>query len=230
MGLLVPAPIAKDEAERIVQDKLRWILGSSDPMAVIVFGSAARDEMTERSDIDLALIYPDEASLKAGRRAIHGQNPAGSWPADLLFYAPFDKTASAAVALSLACNILLLLAKSAAFFWSGSEAVLASTVDSVIDLVSQGVLAAAERASASRDARFPVGRARMSAVGVASAAGIMLGATLLVVQASASDLYFGIAKGIHPDLRRSISRSTAWRPTRGLRRSPAPPMRRSWSF
>ena len=86
MGLLVPAPIAKDEAERIVQDKLRWILGSSDPMAVIVFGSAARDEMTERSDIDLALIYPDEASLKAGRRAIHGQNPAGSWPADLLFY------------------------------------------------------------------------------------------------------------------------------------------------
>ena len=109
--------------------------------------------------------------------------------------------ASAAVALSLACNILLLLAKSAAFFWSGSEAVLASTVDSVIDLVSQGVLAAAERASASRDARFPVGRARMSAVGVASAAGIMLGATLLVVQASASDLYFGIAKGIHPDLR-----------------------------
>ena len=74
-------------------------------------------------------------------------------------------------------------------------------VDSVIDLVSQAILAAAERASASRDARFPVGRARMSAVGVASAAGIMLGATLLVVQASASDLYFGIAKNQRPDLR-----------------------------
>jgi hypothetical protein len=52
MGLLVPAPIAKDEAERIVHDKLRWILGSSDPLAVIVFGSAARDEMTERSAFD----------------------------------------------------------------------------------------------------------------------------------------------------------------------------------
>lgn len=78
---------------------------------------------------------------------------------------------------------------------------LASTVDSVIDLVSQAILAAAERASASRDARFPVGRARMSAVGVASAAGIMLGATLLVVQASASDLYYGIVKDERPDLR-----------------------------
>ena len=86
MGLLVPAPIAEDEAERIVQDKLLWILGSSDPLAVIVFGSAARGEMTERSDIDLALIYPDEASLKAGRSAIYRQPPAGSWPADLLFY------------------------------------------------------------------------------------------------------------------------------------------------
>ena len=109
--------------------------------------------------------------------------------------------ASAAVALSLACNVLLLLAKAAAYFWSGSEAVLASTVDSVIDLVSQAILAAAERASASRDARFPVGRARMSAVGVASAAGIMLGATLLVVQASVSDLYSGIVEGKRPDLR-----------------------------
>lgn len=109
--------------------------------------------------------------------------------------------ASAAVALSLFSNVLLLVAKAAAFFWSGSEAVLASMVDSVIDLVSQAILAAAERASASRDARFPVGRARMSAVGIASAAGIMLGATLLVVQASASDLYFGIVKGQRPNLR-----------------------------
>ena len=86
MGLLIPAPIAKDETERIIRQKLRWILESGSPLAVIVFGSAARGEMTERSDIDIALIFPDEETLKSCRKDIYRRPPVDSWPTDLLFF------------------------------------------------------------------------------------------------------------------------------------------------
>ena len=86
MGLLHPSPIALEEAERIIGDKLRWILESSEPLAVIVFGSAAREEMTERSDVDIAVIFADEESLVAGRKALYAVPPIGPWPTDLLFY------------------------------------------------------------------------------------------------------------------------------------------------
>lgn len=86
MGLLVPTPVSPEAVEGILAGKLRWILAASDPLAVIVFGSAARGEMTEVSDIDLALVYPDAASLKAGRAAIFSRPPPDSWPVDLLFH------------------------------------------------------------------------------------------------------------------------------------------------
>lgn len=72
MGLLAPARLSAEETERIIADKLRLILEASSPSAIILFGSAARGEMTEASDLDLALVYADEASLRNGRAAIHG--------------------------------------------------------------------------------------------------------------------------------------------------------------
>jgi hypothetical protein len=86
MGLLAPAPIARNLSDRIVQERLRWILQSSQPLAVIVFGSAARGKMTGRSDVDMAVIFPDEESLKVGRRSIYARPPSNPWPTDLLFY------------------------------------------------------------------------------------------------------------------------------------------------
>jgi hypothetical protein len=86
MSLLISRPLAKEAMDTIIQDKLRWILQSADPLAVVVFGSAARGEMTERSDVDIALVFPDEESLKAGRTSIFGRPPIDPWPTDLLFY------------------------------------------------------------------------------------------------------------------------------------------------
>ena len=86
MGLLIPRPLDRLEIDRIVGDKLRWILQSASPRALILFGSAARGEMTERSDLDIAAIFPDEDSLNAGRASIYSQPPIGEWPTDLLFY------------------------------------------------------------------------------------------------------------------------------------------------
>jgi predicted nucleotidyltransferase len=86
MGLLRPKPIPDEQAEAIVRAKVAWILKSSSPLAVIVFGSAARGELTEGSDIDIALVFPDEATLKERRAAIYREAPPDAWPADLLFY------------------------------------------------------------------------------------------------------------------------------------------------
>jgi cation diffusion facilitator family transporter len=94
----------------------------------------------------------------------------------------------------------LLAAKVAAFLASGSKAVLASATDSLVDLASQVVLALASAAAARRDPRYPVGKARMTTVGVASAAGLMIGATALVVQTAATDLYEGLALSRPPSL------------------------------
>jgi hypothetical protein len=50
------------------------------------------------------------------------------------------------VQLSLAANVLLLVAKSAAYFYTGSMAVAASALDSLVDLGSQAMVALAEAA------------------------------------------------------------------------------------
>ena len=97
----------------------------------------------------------------------------------------------APAAASLVLNVVLLAAKLVAFYLSGSKAVLASTVDSVVDIASQAVLAAAESRATTRDPRFPVGRARYTAVGVATAAGIMVASTLAVVWQAGADLVAG---------------------------------------
>lgn len=50
------------------------------------------------------------------------------------------------VYLSLAANLVLLVAKSFAYAFTGSMAVAASMVDSLIDLASQALIALADRA------------------------------------------------------------------------------------
>lgn len=129
---------------------------------------------TTTTDAGLAAPLLPSGDVEAGHAAVPSPPPAAA-----------SMSASAAPTVSLAVNVALLVAKLIAFYLSRSKAVLASTVDSVVDIASQAVLAAAARRAATRHPRFPVGRARMSAVGVASAAGIMVGATLLVVWESA---------------------------------------------
>lgn len=53
------------------------------PVNVIyVFGSFARNKMTEASDIDLAVIVPDEVDPREFREKL--PRPVSSWPLDLL--------------------------------------------------------------------------------------------------------------------------------------------------
>ncbi|MEW5319854.1 MAG: hypothetical protein WDW38_010975 [Sanguina aurantia] len=91
--------------------------------------------------------------------------------------------------LSWAVNILLFGAKIYAFYVSHSKAVLASMVDSIVDLVSQAVIFLAEHLSKKADPRFPVGRARLEALGVLACACIMSISAYEVIQLAGLDLY-----------------------------------------
>ncbi|MFZ4615427.1 MAG: nucleotidyltransferase domain-containing protein [Rectinemataceae bacterium] len=85
MGLLKPVRLSKKETARLIEAKLQWLLDASQPSVVVLFGSAARGGMTEASDPDLALVYPDDQAFRLGRKAIFCRPPCDSWPTDLLF-------------------------------------------------------------------------------------------------------------------------------------------------
>ena len=84
MGLLAPARLSAEEAERTIAARLAWILEACEPMAVILFGSAARGELTEASDLDLVLVFRDERELKASRKAIFTRPPPDQRAVDLV--------------------------------------------------------------------------------------------------------------------------------------------------
>lgn len=81
--------------------------------------------------------------------------------------------ASLAMNASWFVNVLLLTIKIVAFVVSSSKAVLASLVDSIVDLLSQTVLAYAEKYIMEHSPDYPVGRSRLEALSVIACAFIM---------------------------------------------------------
>ncbi|KAF5836980.1 cation efflux family-domain-containing protein [Dunaliella salina] len=109
-----------------------------------------------------------------------------------------------ALNFSWAVNLLLFGTKGYVWWLSASKAVLASLVDSLVDLASQGVVAMTEIQSKRADARFPVGKARLETIGVLGCACLMSVAAYAVVQDSSVSMYNGIVKGVLPQLDTSL--------------------------
>ena len=71
------------------------------------------------------------------------------------------------VNISFAANVLLLVIKVIAAVWSGSLSVIASTIDSFLDLFSGSIIFATNCLAKRRDVlKFPVGRTRLEPLGV----------------------------------------------------------------
>ena len=96
MSRFAPKLIPKDEAKAIVRAKLEWILSVCTPLKIFGCGSAARSEMTDHSDVDLALIFGDEDELRAARKVVFSRNPDDPWPQDILLFTlqDFDRKKS----------------------------------------------------------------------------------------------------------------------------------------
>jgi cation diffusion facilitator family transporter len=102
-----------------------------------------------------------------------------------------SRDASLAMNISWVVNVLLLIIKAIAFVFSSSKAVLASLVDSIVDLLSQAVLAYAEKYISEHSPDYPVGRSRLEALSVIACAFIMSMASVEVIQFSIVDLNDG---------------------------------------
>jgi hypothetical protein len=86
MASLTARALSQQEMALLVQKKKDWILGACSPECIILFGSAARGEMTEASDIDLILIFRDMEEQKRAREQLWKSRPTDDWPADIIFH------------------------------------------------------------------------------------------------------------------------------------------------
>ena len=83
-----------------------------------------------------------------------------------------DTLSRKAHVVSLVANTALLLGKSYVYWQSQSMAILASLIDSAVDMVAQGVLMVANRIVTDRrdeqNVRYPAGRSKLESIGVAA--------------------------------------------------------------
>lgn len=101
----------------------------------------------------------------------------------------FNSEVTLVIKSSVWINFVLVIGKLYAFLISGSLALLASLVDSGIDLLGQGALMWTNKlASAGNHAEYPVGRGRLEPVGVMICAIVMGMASIEVISTSALKL------------------------------------------
>ena len=102
-----------------------------------------------------------------------------------------------ALDVSLWTNIFILLTKAVAYLETGSLSILAALVDSILDVVSQWILAYTERRSSKTrsSAHYPAGASRLEPLGVLSCAALMGFASFGVLKEAMENLYEGTLEG-----------------------------------
>jgi predicted nucleotidyltransferase len=82
---LLAKPISRTDVEPIISEELAALLTACKPANVFLFGSAARDEMTDASDLDLLVVVADGANLKDIKKKYYCRRKTHMWPVDVLF-------------------------------------------------------------------------------------------------------------------------------------------------
>jgi predicted nucleotidyltransferase len=82
---LRPKALTPAQTNEILTAKLKWILSGCQPVKIILFGSAARNEMTDQSDVDIALLFSTAAEVKVQKKLLYKTPGRDLWPQDLFF-------------------------------------------------------------------------------------------------------------------------------------------------
>lgn len=82
---LLSKPVPRAEADPFIEQELCVILACCKPVRVYLFGSAARNEMTDSSDLDLLVVLPDGENIKEAVKKYYSRPKTHSWPVDILF-------------------------------------------------------------------------------------------------------------------------------------------------
>lgn len=73
------------EADNLIAGVVGKISGVIHPVAILLFGSAARKELTDQSDIDLLIVMPDASSLNPARKQVARIRGQFGVPVDLVW-------------------------------------------------------------------------------------------------------------------------------------------------
>jgi len=98
-----------------------------------------------------------------------------------------------AINVSLVVNVVLLAAKIGIYIVTMSNSIFATVADSVVDILSQAVIAFAAYQIKLKHPKYPVGRTRLETVGVIVSAGIMSVCSIEVIQSAFNTLWDGFA-------------------------------------
>lgn len=81
---LTAKTLSREEANALVDSFTQELKKLPEIQEIILFGSAARGEMTEASDVDLVAIFPSKELARSGSKLFH-KNRKYFWPVDILF-------------------------------------------------------------------------------------------------------------------------------------------------
>jgi len=147
--------------------------------------SSRYKKLEANTDEEKGPMVPDRVGNRGGERSSEIDTPL----------------VSIAITGSLALNVVLLCLKVAAAVTTGSITIIASTVDSALDLVSGYVLHLTQRLIASSDPyKYPQGRKRLEPVGIVIFACIMSLAAIQVIIEAFKQLMYGFITGEPDDL------------------------------
>ncbi len=82
---LLATPLEKSFVDQLVQKELQNILSVCAPLKVYLFGSAARGEMTDASDLDLLVVIENDVDLKSLKNQYFRRNLGRIYPVDIIF-------------------------------------------------------------------------------------------------------------------------------------------------
>ena len=83
------APAATGPAgAALIDEIIRRIVQTANPLRVVLFGSAARETMTEQSDIDVLVVVPEGVPIRPTAQELHVQMTGVTVPVDIVVAAP----------------------------------------------------------------------------------------------------------------------------------------------
>jgi predicted nucleotidyltransferase len=82
---LLAKKLSHNDVSRLVNAELKRIKDNCQANRVYLFGSAARGEMTDQSDLDLLVVCPDETTLKNSKERYYKSRQGNVWPVDIVF-------------------------------------------------------------------------------------------------------------------------------------------------